>query len=155
MELYAEFRKLIEAFNAQDIPYAVCGGVALALYGHVRATQDVDVLIPEDALDQVRSVSRACGFQGESGWIPLAQGEARLFRMWKADPDRGDLIPLDLLMVSPPWQEAWDSRQVIKTDFGEVWVVSREALKQMKLGRANLQDKADIERLEEEEKNGC
>ena len=38
-----DFRELLLAFNAHDVEYLVVGAHALAVYGHVRATKDLDV----------------------------------------------------------------------------------------------------------------
>ena len=45
MNLLAEFRMAVNALEKAGIPYAVCGGMAMAAYGHARATQDIDFLI--------------------------------------------------------------------------------------------------------------
>jgi hypothetical protein len=36
-DLYDEFRKLIAALDKQHIDYALCGGIAMAVYDHPRA----------------------------------------------------------------------------------------------------------------------
>jgi hypothetical protein len=42
MNLFDEFRLVITEMNRAGIAYAVCGGMAMAAYGHARATQDID-----------------------------------------------------------------------------------------------------------------
>lgn len=44
-DLYAEFNTVVQAFSAEGIPYAVCGGLAFAIHVHPRATVDMDFLI--------------------------------------------------------------------------------------------------------------
>ncbi len=60
MDLYDEFRTIIEALERAGIDYALVGALALAFHGVSRATKDVDLLVrPEDldgALEAVREV---------------------------------------------------------------------------------------------------
>ncbi|MDP3233040.1 MAG: hypothetical protein Q8S33_20575 [Myxococcales bacterium] len=45
MDLFDEFGRIIDVLNANGVEYAVCGGVAVNLLGHVRATRDIDLLV--------------------------------------------------------------------------------------------------------------
>ncbi|MEP6912666.1 MAG: hypothetical protein ABI923_07920 [bacterium] len=44
-DLYYEFRKLIATLDEHQIDYALCGGIAMAIYDRPRATVDIDLLI--------------------------------------------------------------------------------------------------------------
>lgn len=39
----SDFSELLQAFNAQDVEYLVVGAYAVAVYGHIRATKDLEV----------------------------------------------------------------------------------------------------------------
>jgi len=54
LDHYEELKTLITRLNEARIEYALGGGLALALYGIPRATVDLDLLIQEENLDQVR-----------------------------------------------------------------------------------------------------
>lgn len=60
--LFQELRELIRAFNADGIEFALCGGLAVAVYGVVRATQDIDLLIREESLDDAYRTAAGLGF---------------------------------------------------------------------------------------------
>ena len=45
MDLRKELNQLVETLHQEEIPYALCGGMALAVHGHPRFTQDLDLLI--------------------------------------------------------------------------------------------------------------
>jgi len=45
LDLYDEFKAIISALVERAIDYAVCGGLAMAVYGVPRATIDIDFLI--------------------------------------------------------------------------------------------------------------
>jgi len=55
---------------------------------------------------------------------------------------------LDLLLVTPALEEAWLHREKRDWRGGELTVVSRDGLIQLKKYRSSAQDLADIERLE-------
>jgi hypothetical protein len=56
-------RALVSEFDRRHIRYAVIGGLALGLLGAARATQDLDLLIHRDDLEQVDGVLLALGYQ--------------------------------------------------------------------------------------------
>jgi len=41
-----DLRALIHSLNAQNAPYLLIGGYALAAHGYLRATTDIDILVP-------------------------------------------------------------------------------------------------------------
>ena len=45
LDLYEEFRAVVTALEDRDIDYAVCGGLAVAVYTEPRATVDIDLLV--------------------------------------------------------------------------------------------------------------
>ena len=53
-----------ELLNRHDATYIVIGGVAVALHGYVRATKDIDILIPRD----IENTKRVLEALGELPW---------------------------------------------------------------------------------------
>ncbi len=49
MELYPDFKELLELFNAQKVEYLIVGGYALAFHGAPRYTGDIDILVRPNA----------------------------------------------------------------------------------------------------------
>lgn len=145
MTLRAEMLQLVRALEAEKIPYALCGGLAMAVHGWPRATMDIDLLIEEQRLPDVRRLAATAGFTHETGFLNLAVGRVRLFRMVKFAGQ--EFIPLDLLLVSPDLQAAWNSRQTMPTADGNITVVSAEGLIQMKVKRNSGTDQDDIRKL--------
>lgn len=43
--LLDELSQLISALGENEIEYAVCGGLSMAIHGFARATLDIDILI--------------------------------------------------------------------------------------------------------------
>jgi hypothetical protein len=50
LELYEKLKALVTELNRRAIPYALCGGLSLEVYGILRATLDIDLLIAEESL---------------------------------------------------------------------------------------------------------
>jgi hypothetical protein len=148
LDLFEEFRALVEALDREGVEFAVCGGLAMAIHARPRATLDVDLLVPPAALEAAKSVARACGYAVEGGRMSLAGGRVAIHRLSKPDPETGDLLSLDLLEVTPAIRAAWDGRQTVDWEHGAIQVVSRPGLVAMKRLRGSGQDQDDIRWLE-------
>ena len=61
LDLYEETLDLLRDFTAAGVPYALVGGIALAIHGVPRATVDIDVLVQAERLSQALE-SRRRGF---------------------------------------------------------------------------------------------
>ncbi len=48
MTLPKDFKELLSIFNAHEVRYLVVGGYAVAYYGYVRATNDLDIWIDNE-----------------------------------------------------------------------------------------------------------
>lgn len=148
MDLIQEMLGLIVALNANGVPYALCGGLALGVHGFPRATQDIDLLVPEHERARLQDVAREVGFWIPSGRMPFKPKTPHAMEIWRVSKAIGPkLISLDMIVVSPGLESVWESRVVVR--FGEVdcSVVSRDGLITMKTIAGRHQDLADIERL--------
>ena len=155
LDLVVEFRTLVEGLEREGVPYAVCGGLALAVHAHPRATLDVDLLVPREALEPAKEVARRAGYRIEAGPLVVRKDAVEMHRLSKPDLETGDLLSLDLLHVTPALEEVWAGRERIRWEHGALWVVSREGLVAMKRLRGSGQDLDDIRLLEgEEEERG-
>ena len=143
-----EMLELVERFRSEDIDYAVCGGLAMAVHGFVRATEDIDILVEAESLPRVRRVAAACGFRLLGGDVEFRSG-ARLTRLLKTAPADEDYLMLDLMLVSDATRDAWNSREAMNTPWGGIRVISKSALKAMKQQAGRPQDLVDIQRMDE------
>jgi hypothetical protein len=150
LDLFDEFRALVAALDAAGVAYAVCGGLAVAIHAHPRATMDVDLLVPREQLERTREVVRQLGYRIETEALIIRKGVIELYRLSKPDPETGDLLPLDLLLVTPALTSVWESRERVAWQHGSVPVVSRAGLATMKRLRGSGQDLDDIRALEAE-----
>jgi len=144
----AELIALVTALRNANLPFAVCGGLAMAIHGHPRATQDIDIIIREENLNEVLEVAKTTGFWIPSGRMPFKAKTPMAMEIYRVSKAVGDkLIPLDLMLVSPALEEIWDGRISGSIGDAECTVVSIDGLIHMKEIAARTQDLADIEKL--------
>jgi len=61
-EAHKALERLVAILEAEDLPYAIIGGLALNAYGHVRATVDVDLVMRDDDLDRFKRAHLGHGY---------------------------------------------------------------------------------------------
>lgn len=149
MQLISELEALVNEFDSAEVSYALCGGLAMAVHGHARATEDIDVLVQEDSLALAIEAADRAGFSLETGWLEFRSGtpqEQRIFRLLK--PGASGSIVLDLLIVNQALESTWRSRQQFRRSGRTLSVVSTDGLIEMKRLSGRQRDLSDIERLE-------
>lgn len=150
MEIYEEVKVILQSLERERIPYALCGGLALAIYGIIRATEDIDLLVEETSLPCVRAIAETLGFRLNPTPFLFKDGKVKIYRLFKARGEE-DALVLDLLMVNEATSAAWESRRRVETEFGSLVVVSPAGLIHLKSLRASGQDEDDIRKLREYE----
>jgi len=149
LDLYEELRILVGKLQESKIEYALCGGLALAVYGLPRATIDIDLLITKDSLADVQTIAQELRYTLKATPMEFAKGVIEIHRVSKIDPESGDLFSLDFLLVTPEIDSVWRSRREVEWEEGKLWLVSREGLITLKSLRGSGQDLDDIQRLKE------
>ena len=153
-DLFNEFRSLVAALHRNQIDYALCGGLAMAIYGRARATVDIDILLLSDSLDAAKNIARELGYNIRGLDMSFAKGAIEIRRLSKIDSESGQVLSLDFLLVTPQIQEVWDRRVKAEWQDGTISVVSREGLIALKSLRNSVQDEADIAVLEGKSEDG-
>jgi hypothetical protein len=154
IDLRHELSLIASALRQAGIEYALCGGVAVAIHGYPRATQDLDLLVREDDLERIRARLTQLGYTLAAGIIPFdigKQTERRVYRVSKAL--KHDLLTVDLILVAPFLEEVWADREVYRIGDQEIQVVSLNGLKKMKQIAGRPQDLADLRHLDLGEQN--
>lgn len=150
LDLYEELKTLVSRLNTAKAEYALCGGLALAVYGIPRATVDIDIMVQRAKLEEVHNLVRELGYIMKARPMTFAQEAIEIHRVSKVDPESGDLFSLDFLLVTPEIDSVWRSRREVEWEDGKLWLVSREGLITLKSLRGSGQDLDDIQRLKEE-----
>jgi hypothetical protein len=147
--LYDELRTVIKALDQNQIDYALCGGLAMAIYGLPRATVDIDILIREDALERVLALAGKLGYTLRGKDLDFETIKIR--RVSKVDSETKDVLTLDMLLVTSEIRDIWDTRVRAKLEGGQLSVVSKPGLIALKEMSGRPQDLADIAALKEDD----
>jgi len=110
MDILDELRKLVAVLDEQEVDYALCGGMAMGVHGLTRTTIDIDLLILSNSLDEVFAIARTLGYNIRGKDMSFANGAVESRRVSKIDSEDGELLSLDLLLVTPATLAAWESR---------------------------------------------
>jgi hypothetical protein len=144
--IQAELQALTATLHAEDIPYALCGALALAVHGYPRATLDIDLLAQTGSAERILHRARASGFTREAAPLEFAGGAVRIRRLSKAIPAEEDVLMLDVLTVSPEI-EGGITVETVDWQGTPLHTVSRAGLARLKRLRGSAQDVADLEKL--------
>jgi hypothetical protein len=147
--LIDELSQLISAFERNEVEHAVCGSLALAVHGFVRATLDIDILIQRDSIDTVYKIAEETGYDIRGLDISFKKSGVEIHRVTKTDSS-GEVLPLDLIPMTPELREIWEDRKRVEFKNQRLSVVSRSGLIEMKTLSGRPQHLIDIERLETE-----
>jgi len=121
-----DFKELLLAFNARHVEYLVVGAHALAAYGHVRATKDLDLWVRPDETNAFRVIGALSDFGAPLGDLTAddLNRKGTIFEIG-LPPLRIDIIThIDGVEFSDAWPDRFE------TVFGGVpgFVISRHHL---------------------------
>lgn len=147
-QLHSALRRLTQRLEAEGIPHALLGGLALAEHGYPRLTEDIDLLLTPAGLEQFhrRLVGR--------GYRPAFEGASKTFR----DAETGVRIEIVTTGEYPgdglPKPVAFPDPTVpgVTVEIAGVRVVTLEKLIELKLASGlsaphRLRDLADVQDL--------
>jgi hypothetical protein len=144
-----DFRELLLAFNARNVEYLIVGAHALAAYGHVRATKDLDVWVRPDRENAQSVLGALADFGASLGDLSIEDlsKTGTIFQIGMP-PLRIDVITE---IDGVDFEEAWPDRLEIGFAGVPAFVISRQHLIRNKKTAGRLQDLADVEQLEARE----
>ena len=155
LDLYTELQRIIRALNQAGIPYAVAGAVAVSLYTRPRATQDIDLLIPEAAWGPVQPIMEGLGYTLLAFPMTVGGDRIRIHRVTRLEGPA--LLSVDFMVPqSPDLMWLLNDRVHTTADGLDLWVMGLRGLRALKRLRGSAQDLADLEALgpEEETQDG-
>ncbi len=151
LDLIAELDALLDRFDKDGVVYALCGGLAVAVHGHPRATMDIDVMVRPEQVALAMATARQLGFDvpARKMTFGLREGAPReMQRVSKLDPETNALMSLALIVVAPSLEQIWIDRTVVPWRNRQISIVSRAGLVTMKRLAGRPQDLADLAALE-------
>jgi predicted nucleotidyltransferase len=140
-----DMRELVQLFKKHEVRFAVCGGVAVAHYGYVRATMDFDLLVlpDEDNARRIMAALRDFGF-GNAGISEEAFCSTGTAVTLGAQPNQIDLLTS---MSSKSPRDIIDNAVTAELQGLTVKVVSYEDLLAAKKESGRPKDRIDVEEL--------
>lgn len=145
MEIYRDFKELLELFNARGVEYIIVGGYALAHHGLPRYTRDIDLYIhPTGAnAERIMSALDAFGFKVADLTAEDFQRPDQVIQIGYP-PVRVDIVTS---IDGVTWEQANAGQS--QGDYGgeSVPFLGRAEFIANKKAVGRLQDLADVERL--------
>jgi hypothetical protein len=146
--LHSTLRRLTQRLDAEGIPYALLGGLALAQHGYPRLTEDIDLLLTPSGLE------RFCQQLVGRGYRPAFSGARKTFRdtetggrieIVTAGEYPGDGLPKPVAFPDP-------TTSGVAAEIEGIHVVTLEKLIELKLASGmsaphRLRDLADVQDL--------
>ena len=141
-----DFRDLLAEFNAHHVEYLVVGAHALAVHGHVRATNDLDIWVRPETANARRVIAALKAFGAPLRDLTESDlvSPGVVFQIG-VEPVRVDVLTA---IDGVSFEAAWPARLVARFADQDVPVLSRDHLIQNKRAAGRTQDLADLERLE-------
>lgn len=144
-----ELHAIARALAANDIPYAVCGGIAVTIHGATRSTKDIDLLVARQDVPRVLDAVRPLGFVFAALPMTFDAGTERERHMQRVSKLEGEQhLVLDLLLEEAAFAGFLDDRIDLKLPEGPLTVLALPTLLRMKRLAGRAQDLADIEKLQ-------
>jgi|GEM_PF-1563944 len=133
---------LIKSFNDEGAEYVLCGSLALAVHGFVRAGDDIDLLVPQGSINRVIQLAL---MRGLTNVAVKTKAGLRSHKLTKGVGT--DRMAVDVQELPDTLSEVWNARKMIKLGDVDCCMVSREGLIHMKSNSGRSQDRVDVERL--------
>ena len=144
MDIIGELREITARLDQERVEYALCGGLAMAIYALPRATLDIDLLIQVDSLAQARHAVEPLGFWVGTALMSFHGGKIKIARLCKVDSLTHEELVLDLLLTTDETAAAWNNRREVDWEGRKLKVVSPEGLILLKSFRRSGVDEDDI-----------
>ena len=139
------YEKLLENLGKAKVRFIVVGGLAVALNGFVRTTEDVDILVETSAENINRLLSALSSF---------GQGHARELSLGDFDATEGAVrvvedFPLDIFTVmrGKQYRDLISATRQVAINSTKVDFLDAAALVQLKEGSQREKDQIDIAAL--------
>jgi hypothetical protein len=154
------YEEIFTEFDLRGVRYLVVGGMAVNLYGYVRLTMDLDIMV--DLSD--RNLSKVVGVMEKFGYTPRAPVNPHEFiSKEKRDEwikEKGAVVftfidltkpfkHIDIFLRNPvDFEEAYSRREVMTIAGAKVSIASIDDLIKMKASTGRPRDMEDVHHLE-------
>ena len=142
-QLPEEFKEFIKCLNSNNVKYLLIGGWAVGIYGHPRATKDIDFFVSPDKKNLEKLQKAFLDFGTPPIDIVSFHKEGNVIRIGSS-PTQIDIInKADGINID----DCFFRKSVINIDDIEVMIISKEDLIKNKITSGRYNDLADAEKL--------
>lgn len=142
---------IFRALNRYGVEYVVVGGFAVAAWGVIRATEDLDIVVDQSWDNAARLADALTELEAEHSTDPstpltqetLVRREDRLF-----NTRHGQVHILNHVGTIPPYRDLMPA-QLVEVDDQHVRVATKDQLRSMKTGTGRAKDALDLDELGE------
>lgn len=150
---FRNIERVLAVLRGLELPHALIGGWAVIVWGYLRTSEDIDLLIELPA-SRRRELIAALGEDYEAEWLAGGQDDP-IPGLLRARPRSAEYFPVDLIPVRGRADRGTLSRAVrVAVEGISIPVVAPEDLIAMKLEAGGGQDYEDARRLLEVVKGG-
>jgi predicted nucleotidyltransferase len=143
-----EFKDFIKCLNSNNVKYLLVGGWAVGIYGHPRATKDIDFLVSADK-NNLKNLQKAfIDFNAPPIDIEAFQKKGNVIRIGSS-PTQIDVInEADGININ----DCFLRKNILNIEGIDVKLISKEDLINNKIASGRYSDLADAEKLEKRNK---
>jgi len=145
LELHKDFKELLESFNRNEVKYLLIGGYAVGLHGYVRATNDIDIAVADDADNALKIVAALREFGFTDGIYPELFTQKDSLVVMGVEPVAVDILNY---LKGTDFDSAYAARKLVCVEDIEISVISLPHLLANKTGVGRLKDMVDVEELQ-------
>lgn len=103
----------------------------MAIHGFAQATLDIDLLSREESLGKAFQIAAEKGFDIKRLEMSFKEKAIEIRRVSKIDDD-GEVLSLDLLLVTPKVEDVWESREQVSLAETLLSIVLKDGLIKVK-----------------------
>lgn len=147
IDIFNELKVITSTLKRNNLGYALCGGLAMAVHSFPRATVDIDIIVLSKDILRLKNILADLGYILESAPMSFSNGIIKMDRISKKDNDSEDFLSVDIIEVTKQLETVWNTKIDYNWENGTISVISKEGLIYMKKLRGSGQDQDDIEKL--------
>ncbi|HJL40197.1 MAG TPA: hypothetical protein RMG48_02765 [Myxococcales bacterium LLY-WYZ-16_1] len=148
LDLGDDFADLLVALHDEDVEFLLVGGWAMALHGHGRGTDDLDVWVRASA-DNAQRVYRALiRFGAPVHAHQVRPEDFEVERYGYRFGRKPQLIEILTTVTGVDFDDAWPDRRIFELEGRKIPCIGRRALIANKRAAARPKDLADVAWLE-------
>jgi hypothetical protein len=143
--LARDFKEFLKSLNSNHVEYLLIGGYAVGIYGHIRATNDLDIWVGISAANaaKIERALREFGFTAVGLTSDLFLARNNVVRMG-VPPIRIEILTS---VSGVEFESCYAEKEMIRIEAMAVPVISLARLRENKAASGRAKDLADLENL--------